>query len=105
MQKIIRPLVIAAALVAFVPAVALAQSGAGAGAVTGAVTGAVVGGPIGAAVGAVIGAVIGAAVVPPPPQVLTYVTAQPAPTALTLQGNLVVGATIPNTVVLTRGSR
>ena len=35
MQKIIRPLVIAAALVAFVPAVALAQSGAGAGAVTG----------------------------------------------------------------------
>jgi hypothetical protein len=61
----------------------------------------VVGGPIGAAVGAVIGAVIGGTIIPPPAPIVTYVTAQPAPTAFTLQGNLVVGATLPDAVVLT----
>ena len=94
--KIIPAAIIAVAL----PVAALAQSGAGAGAVGGAITGGVVAGPVGAAVGGVIGAVIGATVVPPPQQVVTYVTAQPAPTAVTLQGNLVVGATLPETVIL-----
>jgi hypothetical protein len=93
---------IPAALVAVaLPVAALAQQGgAGAGAVGGAITGGVVGGPVGAAVGGVIGAIIGGAIAPPPAQVVTYVTAQPAPTAVTLQGNLVVGATLPEAVVL-----
>ena len=100
-MKLVHVLIPMAAL-AVVPGLAFAQSGAGAGAVGGAVTGAVVGGPVGAAVGGVIGAVIGATVAPPPSQIVTYVTAQPAPTAVTLQGNLVVGATLPDTVVLTQ---
>jgi hypothetical protein len=100
-MKLARTLVPAIVVAAFVPAIALAQSGAGAGAVGGAITGGAVGGPVGAAVGAVIGAVIGTAIVPPPTQVVTYVTVQPAPTAVTLQGNLVVGATLPDVVVLT----
>jgi hypothetical protein len=99
MLRIVRPL-IPAVVVALLPMAAMAQSGAGAGAATGAVTGAVVGGPVGAVVGGVIGAVVGVAVVPPPQPVVTYVTTQPAPEAVTLQGNLVVGATLPEAVVL-----
>jgi hypothetical protein len=96
LRRIIPAAIIAVAL----PALAFAQSGAGAGAVGGAITGGVVGGPVGAAVGAAIGAVIGGAIVPPPAQVVTYVTAQPTATAVTLQGNLVVGATLPEAVIL-----
>lgn len=101
MLRIVRPLIPAVMLAAILPVAALAQSGAGAGAVGGAVTGAIVGGPVGAAVGGVIGAVIGTAVVPPPQPVIGYVTTQPAPPAITLQGDVVVGATLPSVVVLT----
>jgi hypothetical protein len=52
-------------------------------------------------VGGVIGAIIGGTIAPPPAPVVTYVTAQPTATAVTLQGNLVVGATLPESVVLT----
>ena len=100
MLRIVHPLIAAAAVVAL-PVAALAQSGAGTGAVGGAVTGAIVGGPVGAAVGGVIGAVIGTAIVPPPQPIVSYVTAQPPPSEITLQGNLVVGATLPDAVVLT----
>ena len=100
MTKLIHILVPAVAL-ALIPGLAFAQSGAAAGAVGGATAGAVVGGPVGAAVGGAIGAVIGVTVAPPPSQIVTYVTAQPAPPAVTLQGNLVVGATLPSTVTLT----
>jgi hypothetical protein len=100
-MKLARTLIPAVVVAAFVPAIALAQSGAGAGAVGGAITGGVVGGPVGAVVGGVIGAIVGTAIVPPPQQVVTYVTTQPTATAVTLQGNLVVGATLPEAVILT----
>ena len=100
-MTILRPLIPAAIIAAILPAAALAQGGGAAGAAGGAAAGAIVGGPVGAVVGGVLGAVIGVTVAPPPAQVVTYVTAQPAPTAVTLQGNLVVGATLPETVVLT----
>ena len=101
MFKVIRPLIPAIAFAAILPIAAFAQSGLGAGAATGAVTGGLVGGPVGAVVGGVIGAIVGVAIVPPPAQVVTYVTAQPVPAqAVTLQGNLVVGATLPETIIL-----
>jgi uncharacterized protein YraI len=68
------------------------------GAIGGAATGAVLGGPIGAAIGGVAGAVIGAAA-EPPPQVTTYVTQQPGAPVM-LQGEVVVGAGLPDTVQL-----
>jgi hypothetical protein len=79
------------ALAAFVPAAALAQSGGGAGAVG------IIGGPVGAAKGIDTTITTIAAV---PPSVEEWVTKAPAPTAVTLPGNLVVGATLPKTVVL-----
>jgi hypothetical protein len=60
-----------------------------------------VGGPVGAAVGGVLGAVIGGTIVPPPQPIIGYVTTQPAPAEVTLQGNVVVGATLPESVVVT----
>ncbi len=102
MANLVRSLIPALAIAAFLPAAAMAQGGgAAAGAVGGAATGAVVGGPVGAVVGGVIGAIVGGTIAPPPAQVVTYVTTQPQPTAVTLQGNLVVGATLPEAVVLT----
>src|SRR4051812_23876452 len=100
MTKLIKTLIPALVVAAFIPAAAMAQGGGAAGAVGGAAAGAAVGGPVGAAVGGVIGAVIGGTIVPPPAPVVSYVTTQPAPTAVTLQGNLVVGATLPDAVVL-----
>jgi hypothetical protein len=97
MAKYAYALISAAAIAAFLPAAAIA---AAAGAAGGCIAGAVVGGPVGCAVGAVIGGTI----VAPPAPVVTYVTAQPVPAATAtyaLTGNLVVGATIPKTVVLT----
>jgi hypothetical protein len=70
------------------------------GAAGGAVTGAVVGGPVGAAVGGVIGAVVGASVDPPPTEVVSYVEDQPPPPPIVLQGNLVVGSTLPPAITL-----
>jgi hypothetical protein len=90
----------AAVIAATVPAAALAQSSAGVGAVGGCVTGAIIGGPVGAVIGCALGAAIGVTIVPPPAQVVTYVTAQPPPAAVVLQGDLVVGATLPEAVVL-----
>jgi hypothetical protein len=62
------------------------------------VTGALVGGPIGAAVGGVAGGALGAAV-NPPPEVRTYVTSNPVEPVY-LEGEVVVGARLPETVVL-----
>jgi hypothetical protein len=98
MAKLTYSLIPAAVLAAFLPVAAQAAAG---GAAAGAAAGAAVGGPVGAAVGGVLGAVIGGSIVAPPAQVVTYVTTQPTATAVTLQGNLVVGATLPETVVLT----
>jgi len=90
----------AALIAAALPVAALAQSGAGVGAVGGCVTGAIVGGPVGAAIGCALGAAVGVAIVPPPAQVVTYVTTQPTASAVIVQGDLVVGATLPEPVIL-----
>jgi uncharacterized protein YraI len=70
------------------------------GVVTGAVAGALIGGPVGAAVGAVAGGAVGATVIQPPPeQVRTYVTTNAAE-PIYLDGEVVVGAGLPETVTL-----
>ncbi|MEX0854073.1 MAG: DUF1236 domain-containing protein [Bauldia sp.] len=99
MRKNLTALVLGTSL-AFLPVSAIAASGTVTGAAGGAVTGAIVGGPVGAAVGGVIGAFIGTAIDPPPIRVVSYVAAQLPPPAVFLQGNLVVGAVLPETVIL-----
>ena len=81
------------------------QGGGGAvtGGVTGALAGALIAGPIGAAIGGVAGAAIGGTaegtVAPPPETVTTYVrTNQLEP--VYLDGEVVVGASLPDTVEL-----
>lgn len=73
-------------------------TGTASGAVTGAIAGAVIGGPVGAAVGGVAGATLGAAVTAPP-HVRTYVAEQPVDPVF-VEGELVIGATLPEAVVL-----
>jgi hypothetical protein len=90
-MRIVHRLVPIVVLAAFVPAAALAQSGAGAGA------SGIIGGPVGAPDVSATGSKITAV----PPNVVEFVTKAAAPTAVTLPGNLVVGATLPKTVVLT----
>jgi hypothetical protein len=85
-MRIIHRLIPVVALAAFVPVAALAQSAAGAASV--------IGGPVGAAKG------IDTTIVAVPPAVTEWVTKAPTTTAVTLPGNLVVGATLPNTVAL-----
>ncbi|OEC96176.1 MULTISPECIES: DUF1236 domain-containing protein [unclassified Rhizobium] len=81
---------------------ALAQSSTVTGAAGGAATGAVVGGPVGAAVGGVAGAIAGTAIDPPPQKVITYVQEQPMPPSeAVVQDQIVVGRTLPETVVIT----
>jgi uncharacterized protein YraI len=70
------------------------QTTSGAGIAAGAVTGAIVAGPVGAAVGGVTGAVL-----EPPQQIRTYVVANPVDPVY-LQGEVVVGAGLPETVQL-----
>ncbi|WP_274423071.1 DUF1236 domain-containing protein [Chelativorans sp. YIM 93263] len=75
------------------------NSGALAGGTTGAIAGAIIGGPAGAAVGGAAGAVAGGAIdtVTPPQEVVTYVeqnTGEP----VYLEGEVVVGAALPETV-------
>ena len=68
------------------------------GAVGGAIVGALIGGPIGAAIGGTAGAVAGA-VIDPSPEVHTFVTSNPIDPVY-LEGEVVVGATVPETVVI-----
>jgi uncharacterized protein YraI len=65
-----------------------------AGVATGATVGAIVGGPIGAVAGAAIGAAVA-----PPEHVVTYVRERPIEPVL-LEGEVVVGAALPEVVVL-----
>lgn len=70
------------------------------GAAGGAAMGAVVGGPVGALVGAALGGTAGNVATPePPPEVRTYITANPQQPVI-LDGEVVVGAGIPETVTL-----
>jgi uncharacterized protein YraI len=64
----------------------------------GAITGAMIAGPVGAIVGGIVGANTGAALAPDP-TVTTYVTANPVEQVY-LDGEVVVGAGIPETVTL-----
>lgn len=68
------------------------------GAIGGAIAGAIIGGPIGAVVGGTAGAVVGAAV-DPPTEVRTYVAGNPVDPVY-LDGEVVVGATLPDAVRL-----
>lgn len=71
---------------------------AGAGATAGAAAGALIAGPLGAVVGAAVGG--GASRIPEPaPEVRTYIEANPQPPVL-LDGEVVVGAGVPDTVTL-----
>ena len=77
-------------------------TGAVGGGVTGAVAGAIIGGPVGAVVGGGAGAIGGAAagtVIDPPANVRTYVTEHQVEPVY-LDGEVVVGAGLPETVVL-----
>jgi hypothetical protein len=73
--------------------------GTSTGAVTGAAGGALVAGPPGAVVGAAAGAVAGAIADENAPRFRTYVVEQHHP-SVAYSGDLVVGTTLPNTVVL-----
>jgi uncharacterized protein YraI len=83
-----------------VPAVTYEGGGEAAvtGAVGGAVTGVLVGGPVGAAVGGAAGLAAGT-VIDPPEQVRTYVSGDLGDPVY-LDGEVVVGAQVPETVVL-----
>jgi hypothetical protein len=95
-------LIVTAAAASLLTGSAFAQSSTVTGAAGGAVTGAVVGGPVGAAVGGVAGAIVGTAIDPPPERVVTYVQQQPMPTdGVVVQEKVVVGNTLPDTVVVT----
>ena len=73
--------------------------GAAVGGAAGAIAGAMVAGPVGALVGVMLGGGLGAAAVKPDETVTTYVTSNPiAP--IYLDGEVVVGAGIPETVML-----
>ena len=77
-------------------------TGAVTGGVTGAVAGAIIGGPIGAVVGGGAGVVAGGAagtVIDPPERVRTYVSSNQVD-PIYLDGEVVVGAGLPETVVL-----
>jgi len=79
-----------------------AAGGAVAGATGGAIAGALIGGPIGAAVGGAVGAAGGAtvgAVAEPPNTAVTYVQTNPIDPVY-LEGEVVVGAGVPDTVAL-----
>jgi phage tail tape-measure protein len=96
MRKHMLALAATAAAVAL-PGYALAQAGTVAGAAAGAATGAVVGGPVGAVAGGIIGGTMGTVADPPPPEVRTYVVHEDRP-SVTYEGDVVVGATLPQTV-------
>lgn len=69
------------------------------GAGTGAAMGALVAGPLGALVGAGLGTAAGAAATEPTPEVTAYIDANPQEPVL-LDGEVVVGAGVPDTVTL-----
>ncbi|MEX0408107.1 DUF1236 domain-containing protein [Aquibium sp. LZ166] len=75
-----------------------ASTNATVGAAGGAIAGALIGGPVGAAIGGVAGAATGAAVTPPD-TVRTYVV-ENRPDPVYLEGEVVVGAGLPDTVEL-----
>jgi hypothetical protein len=100
MRKMYKHLaIVPAVLLGCAPVAAQADHITVTGAAGGAVTGAIVGGPVGAVIGGVIGAVVGAAVEAPPAEVVTYVETQQAEPVY-LSGDLVLGATLPDFVVL-----
>lgn len=76
------------------------DAAATAGAATGAAAGALIAGPIGAVFGTVLGAAAGGNAVEPTEEVVTYVVKNPVEPVI-LDGEVVLGAGIPDTVTLT----
>jgi uncharacterized protein YraI len=79
-----------------------ATAGGVAGAATGAIAGAIIAGPIGAAVGGIAGAAGGGAagdIIDPNQEVRTYIEQNPAEPVY-LEGEVVVGASLPETVAV-----
>jgi uncharacterized protein YraI len=74
------------------------DASAAGGLASGAIAGALIAGPVGAAVGGILGAAAGVAVAPDP-TVITYVQSNPVEQVY-LDGEIVVGAGIPETVML-----
>ena len=77
-------------------------TGAVSGGVTGAIAGALIAGPVGAVIGGGAGVIAGGAagtIIDPPEKVRTYVTANAGETVY-LEGEVVVGAGLPETVTL-----
>jgi|SRR5581483_5133674 len=93
-------LLISAAAVVLAPAVCFAQASTATGVVGGAAAGAVIGGPVGAVVGGVIGGSVGAAA-EPPREYYTVVQREPM-ASVPVQSRIVVGETLPETVVVRR---
>lgn len=78
------------------------DDGAVMGGATGAIAGALIGGPVGAVIGGAAGVAAGGtagAVIEPPTEVTTYVQSN-APEPVYLEGEVVVGAQVPETVQL-----
>lgn len=78
------------------------DTGAVAGGVTGAIAGAIIGGPAGAAIGGAVGAVAGGTtgtLIDPPQQVRDYIVTNKVDPVY-LDGEVVVGAGLPDTVIL-----
>ena len=88
----------AAAVLAVLPGVALAQ-GAATGATAGAIGGAVVGGPVGAVVGAATGAIVGGISDVNRPKFHDYVVREHVK-SYTYTGPVVVGTVLPETVTV-----
>lgn len=80
------------------PGTARQVADAGVGATAGAAAGALVAGPLGAVVGAAVGGA-SSQIPEPAPEVRTYIEANPQPPVL-LEGEVVVGAGVPETVTL-----
>lgn len=95
-----RILMAAAGAALLLSSTASAQEGTAAGMAGGAATGAVIGGPVGAVVGGAAGAILGTAIDPPPPPVVTYVQQQPLTGSVVVDGEVAVGAALPEVVVL-----
>jgi len=74
------------------------DASAAGGLATGAIAGALIAGPVGAVVGGILGGGAGAAIAPDP-QVITYIQSNPVEQVY-LDGEVVVGAGIPETVML-----
>lgn len=96
------PIAVVAA-VALSPSIGFAQTSPAEGAAGGAAAGAAVAGPVGAVAGGIVGGAVGtvgAILQPPPPEVREYVVHEEDVPSVRVEKRVVVGETLPDTVVL-----